>query len=90
MSCPRGTQAYGAATIGWTYDIDGRCLETPGGPAHSQLRGTIVQGAYPVREVDKLIFAYMGPPDEQPEMRLFGILRLSPIVRLSRFRSYFA
>ena len=53
---------------GWTYDIDGRCLETPGEPAHSQLRGTIVQGAYPVREVDKLIFAYMGPPDEQPEM----------------------
>jgi nitrite reductase/ring-hydroxylating ferredoxin subunit len=53
---------------GWAYDIDGRCLETPGEPPHSQLKGSVVQGAYPVREVDKLIFAYMGPPDEQPEM----------------------
>ena len=53
---------------GWTYDIDGRCLETPGEPPHSQLKRSVVQGAYPVREIDKLIFAYMGPPDEQPQM----------------------
>ncbi|MDA0261867.1 MAG: Rieske 2Fe-2S domain-containing protein, partial [Proteobacteria bacterium] len=53
---------------GWTYDIDGRCLETPGEPPQSQLRNSVVQGACPVREVDKLIFAYMGPPEELPEM----------------------
>ena len=56
---------------GWTYDIDGQCLETPGEPPHSKLKDSVVQGAYPVREVDKLIFAYMGPPDEQPEMAIW-------------------
>ena len=56
---------------GWTYDVDGRCLETPGEPPHSQLKGSIVQGAYPVREVDKLVFAYLGPPDALPDMPIW-------------------
>ena len=53
---------------GWTFDIDGTCLDTPGEPPHSQLKASVMQGAYPVREIDGLIFAYLGPPEEQPEM----------------------
>ena len=59
---------------GWTYDIDGRCLETPGEPPHSKLKETMFQGAYPVREHGGLIFAYMGPPEHEPDFPLYDTL----------------
>lgn len=52
---------------GWQYDVDGTILDTPGEPESSDIRRKICQGAYPVREIKGLIFAYMGPPDERPE-----------------------
>ena len=51
---------------GWVYDVDGRCLETPGEPAGSRFRERIWQGAYPTHELADLVFAYMGPPDRRP------------------------
>ena len=51
---------------GWVYDVDGRCLETPGEPAGSRLCERVVQGAYPVHEFTGLVFAYLGPPDRRP------------------------
>jgi nitrite reductase/ring-hydroxylating ferredoxin subunit len=51
---------------GWVYDVDGRCLETPGEPAGSRLHERIWQGAYPTHEFAGLVFAYFGPPDRRP------------------------
>ena len=51
---------------GWQFDVDGRILDTPGEPAGSNVRHRICQGAYPLREWRGLLFAYMGPPGEQP------------------------
>jgi len=51
---------------GWVYDVDGRCLETPGEPAGSRLCERIWQGAYPTHEFAGLVFAYLGPPDRRP------------------------
>jgi len=51
---------------GWVYDVDGRCLETPGEPAGSRLCERVVQGAYPTHEFTGLVFAYLGPPDRRP------------------------
>jgi phenylpropionate dioxygenase-like ring-hydroxylating dioxygenase large terminal subunit len=51
---------------GWVYDVDGRCLETPGEPQGSRLCERIWQGAYPTHEFAGLVFAYMGPPDRRP------------------------
>jgi nitrite reductase/ring-hydroxylating ferredoxin subunit len=51
---------------GWHYDIDGALLATPAEPT-DRLRTRVVHGAYPVREQDGLIFAYLGPPDRIPE-----------------------
>ena len=48
------------------YDVDGRCLETPGEPAGSRLCERVVQGAYPTHEFTGLVFAYLGPPDRRP------------------------
>ena len=51
---------------GWVYDVDGRCLETPGEPRGSRLRERVWQGAYPTLEFAGLVFAYLGPPDRRP------------------------
>ena len=56
---------------GWAYDVDGRCLETPGEPAGSRLRERVVQGAYPVHEFAGLVFAYLGPPERRPAFPLY-------------------
>jgi phenylpropionate dioxygenase-like ring-hydroxylating dioxygenase large terminal subunit len=56
---------------GWVFDVDGRCLETPGEPAGSRLRERVCQGAYPTHEFTGLIFAYLGPPERQPAFPLY-------------------
>ena len=53
------------------YDVDGRCLETPGEPAGSRLRERIWQGAYPTHEFAGLVFAYLGPPDRRPAFPVY-------------------
>ena len=42
-------------------------------PRRARLKESVVQGAYPVRELDGLIFAYMGPPAEQPPLPIFDV-----------------
>jgi phenylpropionate dioxygenase-like ring-hydroxylating dioxygenase large terminal subunit len=52
---------------GWLFGTDGTILETPGEPADSTLKERLCHGAYPVREYRGLVFAYMGPPDKEPD-----------------------
>ena len=59
---------------GWTYDIDGACLETPGEPANSRLKAKVFQGAYPICDYHGLLFAYLGPPDEIPDFPIYDAL----------------
>jgi len=56
---------------GWVYDVDGRCLETPGEPAGSRLKERIWQGAYPTHEFAGLVFAYLGPSDRRPAFPVY-------------------
>lgn len=51
---------------GWHYGTDGRIIETPNDPT-SNVAGRLFHGAYPTREYEGIIFAYMGPPDEIPD-----------------------
>jgi nitrite reductase/ring-hydroxylating ferredoxin subunit len=51
---------------GWVFDVDGRCLATPGEPAGSRLHERVGQGAYPTHEFTGLIFAYLGPLERGP------------------------
>jgi nitrite reductase/ring-hydroxylating ferredoxin subunit len=56
---------------GWLFDVDGKILETPGEPPDSTLKDRLYHGAYPVLEYSGLVFAYMGPPDKQPDFPIF-------------------
>ena len=59
---------------GWLFAADGRCLDQPGEPPHSNFRNKVAQPAYPAREFGGLVFAYMGPPDREPLFPRFDIL----------------
>jgi nitrite reductase/ring-hydroxylating ferredoxin subunit len=56
---------------GWLFAADGAILETPGEPAESTLKDRLCHGAYPVREHHGIVFAYMGPPDQQPPFPVY-------------------
>jgi nitrite reductase/ring-hydroxylating ferredoxin subunit len=98
LHCPhRGTSLefglIGAKGIrccyhGWLFDRDGTILETPGEPADSTLKDKLFHGAYPVREAHGLVFAYMGPPDEQPPFPIYDSL-IRPGYRVVPGRKYF-
>ena len=45
---------------GWAFDVQGRCLETPGEPMGSRLRERVRQRAYPVVARGGIVWAYVG------------------------------
>jgi nitrite reductase/ring-hydroxylating ferredoxin subunit len=53
---------------GWQFDVDGTVLSTPAEPPNSRVKSQFYQGAYHVRELHGLLFAYMGPPDDVPAL----------------------
>lgn len=55
---------------GWLFDVDGRILETPGEPGKSTYKNKLFHGAYPTAECNGLVFAYMGPPEKKPPLRV--------------------
>ncbi len=61
---------------GWLFDCDGTILETPGEPADSTLKDRLLHGAYPVHEYAGLVFAYMGPPDQEPSFPVLDTYEL--------------
>lgn len=73
---------------GWLFDCDGTILETPGEPAASTLKDKLFHGAYPVREELGMVFAYMGPPEQQPPLPTYDSL-IRPGYRVVPGRKYF-
>jgi phenylpropionate dioxygenase-like ring-hydroxylating dioxygenase large terminal subunit len=53
---------------GWKFDVNGRCLEIPNAPAESKMCERISILAYPAREYGEMIWAYLGPSNELPEL----------------------
>ena len=53
---------------GWKYDIEGRCVDMPSEPAGSNFAAKVRTTSYPCRETNGVIFAYLGPPELQPEL----------------------
>ncbi|MGE3861184.1 MAG: Rieske 2Fe-2S domain-containing protein [Burkholderiaceae bacterium] len=56
---------------GWHFDVDGSILDTPAEPPNSRIKENFCQGAYRVREEFGLLFAYMGPPENEPAFPLY-------------------
>jgi nitrite reductase/ring-hydroxylating ferredoxin subunit len=68
------TQGIRCCYHGWLFGVDGAILETPGEPADSTLKDRLCHGAYPTHEDHGIVFAYMGPPDQQPPFPVYDAL----------------
>ncbi len=53
---------------GWKFDIEGRCLDMPAEPPESDFKDKVRATAYPTRERNGLVWAYMGPRSEPPPL----------------------
>ena len=51
---------------GWKFDVDGRVLETPPEPDEHNFKDRVRAPGYPVREAGGLLWAYLGPPANEP------------------------
>jgi phenylpropionate dioxygenase-like ring-hydroxylating dioxygenase large terminal subunit len=51
---------------GWLFSVHGQCLEMPAEPKDSKFPEKVKHLSYPVRELGGLIFAYMGPRQDDP------------------------
>jgi len=65
---------------GWLFDVDGTVLEIPGEPEASisavNVKSRVRLGAYPVKEFNGLLFAYLGPPEERPEFPIYDAFHI--------------
>ena len=73
---------------GWKFDETGSCVDMPSEPAESNFRSKVHAKAYPTKERNGVIWAYMGPrevppplPDIEQNLRNTDISRISVIHR---------
>ena len=53
---------------GWKFDRDGRCLEMPNELPECRFAGRVRATAYPCRERNGVVWAYLGPRAEPPPL----------------------
>jgi phenylpropionate dioxygenase-like ring-hydroxylating dioxygenase large terminal subunit len=53
---------------GWKFDMAGACVDMPNEPAESSFKSRVHHTAYPCMERGGMIWTYMGPPDQMPEL----------------------
>jgi phthalate 4,5-dioxygenase len=53
---------------GWKYDVKGTCLDMPNEAPDSVFKDRVRADYYPTREAAGVIWAYLGPKDQEPEM----------------------
>lgn len=63
---------------GWKYDFQGNCIEIPSEPVESSFCDKIKLKSYSLHEAGGVIWAYMGPPEQQPPPPGFEWMSLSP------------
>jgi phthalate 4,5-dioxygenase len=52
---------------GWKFDTAGNCVDMPNEPAESDFKAKVKATTYPCIERSGIIWAYLGPPSEQPK-----------------------
>jgi len=53
---------------GWKYDVEGRCVDQPSEPPETSFAHKVRLRAYPCRERGGVVWAYLGPADQMPEL----------------------
>jgi phthalate 4,5-dioxygenase oxygenase subunit len=53
---------------GWKFDVAGSCVDMPNEPAESNFKDKVHAVAYPCRDVNGMIWVYMGPRETPPPL----------------------
>ena len=53
---------------GWKFDTSGTCLDMPNEPAESDFKHKVIATAYPTKEAGGILWAYLGPREQRPEL----------------------
>ena len=53
---------------GWKFDTGGNCIDMPSEPEEYEFKRRVQTTAYPAQEYGGLIWAYLGPKDQQAEL----------------------
>jgi nitrite reductase/ring-hydroxylating ferredoxin subunit len=63
---------------GWKFDVSGACVDMPSEPAESNFKNKVKARAYPTRDVNHMVWVYMGPREVPPPFPAFEINTLPP------------
>lgn len=63
---------------GWKFDTNGTCVDMPSEPAESNFKNKVRIKAYKARDVNHMIWVYMGPRETPPPFPRFEVACLPP------------
>src|SRR6476646_3729383 len=63
---------------GWKFDVSGRCVDMPNEPPESNFKDKVRATAYPCRERNGVVWAYMGEEANLPELPQLEANLVSP------------
>jgi phthalate 4,5-dioxygenase len=63
---------------GWKFDVTGACVDMPSEPAESNFKNKVRVRAYPCRDVNHMVWVYMGSREVPPPFPAFEINTLPP------------
>ena len=63
---------------GWKFDVTGACVDMPSEPAESNFKSKVRARAYPCRDVNHMVWVYMGSREEPPPFPAFEVNTLPP------------
>ena len=58
---------------GWKFDVTGKCVDMPTEPEGSNFINKVRARAYPCRDVNKMVWIYMGPREVPPPLPNFEV-----------------
>jgi phthalate 4,5-dioxygenase oxygenase subunit len=72
---------------GWKFDTEGNCVDMPNEPAESNFKHKVKITAYPCWEKAGVIWTYMGPEEEMPDVPDYEWLR-APATHVNVSKTY--
>lgn len=63
---------------GWKFDVTGKCVDLPNSPEGETYKDKVSLAAYPAFDAAGMIWAYLGPKDQQPPKPAFDWLDFGP------------
>jgi phenylpropionate dioxygenase-like ring-hydroxylating dioxygenase large terminal subunit len=63
---------------GWKFDRSGACVDMPSEPPDSLFKTKVAIASYPTWEGGGMLWTYMGPPEKQPPLPDYELVRVPP------------